>query len=308
MSEDQKISATEYEKYGVKTYKMSEIFCDHTFNCRGKILPIEVLDIAKSISENGLDIPITIQPYEHAGVPEHKYRILAGHRRYMAFRVNGSDEIPAFIRTGVSEQAARLQNLRENLQRKQLNMKQEAHGLSYFFEQKHSETGKALFTDQELAEIFGQSRGWVQIRRDLLLLSDDLQDMAASDMFTTAHIRQLAKLRHNIIAQAAFVRQIKDKRAAGEKTAIPKSIKDAKAAYQVKERTRGEIMEINAMLYDMLGPGITTRFGAWCAGEISSVAFFGDLKAYCKDNGKKYHEPEWVTAAIAGTFNNVKAG
>lgn len=292
-------------KYGVSVYPMSEIFCDHSFNCRGKVLPIDVLDLAKSIASDGLDIPITIQPYVHEGFPEHKWRILAGHCRFTAFKVNNETEIPAFIRTDISEQDARLQNLRENLQRTNLNMKQEAKGLSYWFAQKHSMTGRPLFTDQELGEIFSQSRGWVQIRRDLLLLSDELQDMAASKLFTTAHIRQLVKLRNNPTAQSAFVRQIKDKHAAGEKTAIPKSIKDAKTAYTVRERSRGEIMEINMLLYDIIGPGLTTRFGAWCAGEISSVAFFGDLKAYCKEHGKRYVEPEWVTAAIAGTFNNV---
>lgn len=290
-------------KYGVKAYKMTEIFCDDTFNCRGQISPLDVLDLAKSIERDGLDMPITIQPYVHPGFPQHKYRILAGHRRYTAFKVLNATEIPAFLRTDITEDSARLQNLRENIQREQLNMKQEAQGLKYFFDSKNSTTGRAHFTDLELATLFGQSRGWVQNRRDLLELPEELQDLAASGLFTTAHVKQLVKYKNQPEKQAELVRLIKGKREAGEKTIVAPSIKNAQNAYRVKERTRGEIMELNMLLYDMIGPSLITRYGAWCAGEISAVAFFADLKEHCKKIGKPYVEPEWIKAAIAGTFS-----
>src|SRR5262245_14130389 len=100
---------------------MDQIFSDDDFNCRGRIAPIDVIDLAKSIEEVGLQQPIVVQPYKHPLNPKILYRIMAGHRRFMAFRVNKSDKIPAFIREGLTDFEARLLNLTENLKRQDLN-------------------------------------------------------------------------------------------------------------------------------------------------------------------------------------------
>ena len=114
------------EEYNAHDVLMSEIFSDDEFNCRGRIIPLDVLDLAKSIKETKLQQPIAVQPFKHPTNPNIKYRIIAGHRRFMAFVVNKSTTIPAIIRDGLSELDARLLNLTENLKRQDLNMLQEA--------------------------------------------------------------------------------------------------------------------------------------------------------------------------------------
>ena len=48
----------------VTAYSVKEIYCDHDFNCRGQVAPIDVIDLAKSIELTGLLQPITIQSFE----------------------------------------------------------------------------------------------------------------------------------------------------------------------------------------------------------------------------------------------------
>lgn len=148
---------------------MSDIYADSDFNCRGKISPLEVVDLARDIMTNGLDVPITVRPYDKGGF---KYIIVAGHRRYMAFRVNQTPTIPATIRKDLDDFTAAGLNLRENILRSELNMVQEARGVRKFM--------MAGWTENSVADFLKQSRGWVQIRFIILKLPEDIQNEIAA--------------------------------------------------------------------------------------------------------------------------------
>jgi ParB/RepB/Spo0J family partition protein len=276
-------------KYAVQTVPMSEIYSDPEFNCRGHIIPLDVLDLAKDIKDRGLDQPIVIQPYP--GHPPQKYRIVAGHRRHMAFQVNKDEAIPAFIRPDLDEVAARTLNLRENLHRKDLNIVQEARALNFFLSRG--------FSEQELVDTFGQSRGWVQVRKSLLRLPAEIQEVAASGILNQDHIKMLATLKHRE-DQEEFVRKVKDKRARGEKIKLTPTIKRPGDVMKSRERKKPEIEELSDIIYDILGPCLTTRFGAWCSGNISTLEFYASLERHCKDEGIDFAMPSFIRNAVAG--------
>lgn len=277
-------------KYKVSQIPMAEILSDDKFNCRGHIAPIDVLSLAKDIADRGLDTPIVVQPWN--GNP-YKYRIVAGHRRHMAFRVNKAEFIPGYIRDDLDEMKARLLNLRENVHRKDLNILQEARALDFFLNY------RSRFTEQELGEIFGQSRGWVQIRKDLLSLPEEVQNEAAVGMITTNHIKQLAKMksREQIFS---IVKRIKEKKLRGESTKLTASVKRVGDALKMRERKAHEIEELGDILYDTIGPCLVTRVLAWAAGNISTAAVYADLREYCEDNGIKFTTPQFIRDALTG--------
>lgn len=277
--------------YEVHHLPMSEVWADHNFNFRGFVAPIDVIDLARSIEDKGLETPITVQPWSEPSKPQIKYRVVAGHRRHKAMQVNKAQTVPAFIRE-FSEDGAHEYNLCENLERKDLNLEQEAKALRYFI-------GKG-WTEEEMAMRFGQSRGWVQIRKAFLLLPSDIQKEAAAGIFTQEEVKLIARFK-NHDDMYAFAKRLKLRKELGQKPTISKTIKTAKDGLKVRKRNEGEMMEMQDFIYDTIGPCLATRFAAWCGGKISTVQFLLTFKEFCTEEGYEFNMPEFVTNALKGS-------
>ena len=129
--------ADRLREYDVFALPLSSIYYDADFNCRGQFTLESVSELAESIRQKGggvelrgLDFPVVVQPTaEVVGtVPSgFDYRLIAGHRRFRAveFFLKWAD-IPAMVRHELTGYQARLLNFTENLERKDLNMLQEA--------------------------------------------------------------------------------------------------------------------------------------------------------------------------------------
>ncbi len=300
------MTATEPEKLGVDndtgyqvySIPLDDIFLDESFNCRGSIAPIDVLDLARDIKDRKLDTPITVQPYD--GVPGKKYRIVTGHRRYTAFEVNRADpevgekysEIPAFIERNLDETQARTLNLRENLHRKQLNILQEANSLKYYFDLK-------VFSDIDIADMVGMSPPWVTVRKALLKLPKEIQEVAAAGLMTQQQIKHCATLK-TPEKQFAFVKKIKEAKEKGESLNLTPSIKTSKDALKQRERKAPEIKEMKELIYDTFGPNLATRALAWAEGVISTVELNGSIEAEARKLGIQYKTPDWINRALVG--------
>lgn len=258
---------------------MSEIFCDNDFNCRGKIAPMEVVDLARDIAANGLDCPIVVQPYDKS--LGHKYRIIAGHRRYTAFRLNNATTIPCTVRSDLDDFGAAAFNLRENLLRSSLNVLQEANGIRKFL--------IAGWSEGQVAELVKQSRGWVQVRNVLLRLPKDIQEVAAAGFLTQDQIKKLGGLKGD--KQYELVRNIKEAKLRGEKVSVEEPKKRDGMSANRKSQDRMTIFQMTEKLLTTIGAGLTTRALAWAAGEISDYQFYQTLKEYCDSIGVEFTIP-----------------
>ncbi|GAG16180.1 unnamed protein product, partial [marine sediment metagenome] len=49
-------------EYTVQDIEINRIWSDNDFNCRGVIVPLDVIDLVKDIDRNGLQFPICVQP------------------------------------------------------------------------------------------------------------------------------------------------------------------------------------------------------------------------------------------------------
>lgn len=271
-------------KYQVSNLPMDSIHLDSEFNCRGTILPMDVVDLAKDIEINGLQFPIAVQPVKdvEGGLPEGKlFRIVAGHRRFIAFRVNDEQFIPAMIKSELSELRARLVNLTENLKRQDLNILQEASAVN----------GLRLLgmTQEAIADELGMSRTWVQIRLHLLRLPEDIQAEAAAGCLNQYQIREIFSLDDNEKRYAA-VRKIKDARLRGEKgVSVGKTAKED--PFKKKRQSKQAVQDMIDHLARTVGYGLHTRVLAWANGVINSAELFFDIKAYADDNDMEYNCP-----------------
>lgn len=272
------------DKYQVSNLAMSDIHLDDEFNCRGAILPMDVVDLAKDIKINGLQFPIAVQPIKdvEGGLPEGKsFRIVAGHRRFVAFRVNGEHFIPAMIKSDLSELRARLVNLSENLKRENLNILQEASAVQGL---------RALgMTQEAIATELGTSRTWVQIRLHLLRLPEDIQAEAAAGCLNQDQIRSLFSLKDDDRRYEA-VRKIKNARLRGEKgISVGKTTKED--PFKKKRQSKQSVQDMMDHMANSIGYGLHTRVLAWANGMISGAELFFDIKMYAKDNNIEYDCP-----------------
>ena len=266
---------------------MEEIYCDNDFNCRGKINPLDVVDLANDIKAKGLDFPITIQPYDKH--PPEKWRIVAGHRRFTAYRVNGATSIPCTIRRDLDDFQAAALNLRENILRKELNILQEARGIRKFM--------IAGWGEPALARELQQSRGWVQIRFMLLLLPEDIQNEAAAGWITQEQIRKISQQKGDE-AKYALLRKLKEAKVRGEKIELPNKMPKNPRKETRHPQKREVMFNFMDTLLTTLGAGFTTRLLAWTAGEISDYDIHVELKKECDAKGIPFELPDWVKVIV----------
>ena len=146
-----------------------------------KVFNEEALEeLANSIKTNGLIQPIIVRSSKDG------YELVAGERRWRAARKAGLKKIPAIVRKLNEEQNA-LIALLENIQREDLNMIEEAQGIS-------SLMGEYGLSQEEAAKAVGKSRPYIANALRLLKLPKEIQEMVQSGELTTGHAKAIAGL------------------------------------------------------------------------------------------------------------------
>jgi ParB family chromosome partitioning protein len=135
-------------------------------------------ELASSIKLHGIIQPLTVSL-----MPNGKYRLIAGERRYRASRIAGIKEVPVYVRQTTDSTILELALL-ENLQRENLNAIEIA--LSY----------KRLmddldYTQEALAERMGKDRSTVTNYLRLLKLPPDIQVSVRNGDLSMGHARAI---------------------------------------------------------------------------------------------------------------------
>ena len=270
----------------IQEIPLEEIHADDDFNCRGKIIAIDVVDLVKDIERQGLIQPIVISPYgdERRTETGKKYRLIAGYRRYTAHVVLKRATVPSIVRADmINDTDARILNLSENIQRKSLNILQEARAI---------EKLKMLgLTETHSAERLGKSRGWVQMRFMLLALPKEIQADVGLELITQTQIRELYSVFNRAGTEACYsaAKEIKQAKARGRTITVNPNLTKPTAK---RRRSRSEIFILMEHLQESgIGNGIWTRCLAWTAGEISDIELYVTLEEYAKTKGINYSKP-----------------
>ncbi|MDH6269349.1 ParB family chromosome partitioning protein [Rhizobium sp. SG_E_25_P2] len=147
-------------------------------NPRKNFLEEELQDLASSIRQHGIVQPVVVRP-----MPDGKFEIIAGERRWRAAQLSGLVDIPVIIRD-VDDRTALELAIVENVQRSDLNPIEEAMG----YDQLIAEHG---YTQNDLGEIIGKSRSHVANSLRLLKLPDPVRDMLYDGKLSAGHARAL---------------------------------------------------------------------------------------------------------------------
>ncbi len=160
------------------------------FQPRREFDPESLQELADSIAAQGVVQPIVVRP-----LPEGRYEIIAGERRWRASQLAGKHEIPVVVRD-VSDQAAIAMALIENIQRDDLNAIEEANAL-------HRLLDEFELTHQEVARAVGKSRTTVTNLLRLLELNTEVKTLIETRQLEMGHARALLALKGDLQSKAA---------------------------------------------------------------------------------------------------------
>jgi ParB family transcriptional regulator, chromosome partitioning protein len=138
-------------------------------------------ELAESIKSQGVMQPVLVR-----AVTGGKYEVIAGERRTRAARLAGLAEVPVLVKE-VSDEAAAVMALIENIQREDLNPLEEAQGLKRLID----EFG---LTHDQAAQAVGRSRSAASNLLRLLNLTAPVQAMLMAGDLDMGHARALLAL------------------------------------------------------------------------------------------------------------------
>lgn len=281
---------------------MNEILSDQEFNCRGDLKPIDYVELARSIAQVGLLQAIIVTPYTNPNNVETKYRIVVGHCRFAACKHLKWTVIPAVIKS-MSEDVAYLTNAIENLERRQLNIKQEAKAVNIMTRQ-----GLSI---KEIAERLNKSSLWVDTRKKFVTVHPKIQEELVVNQFNDRQLNQLLSMVSQP-KQFQLLRKMKEEKQNADKE-IEVEYVDLVADFdkQMREkryRKPTEISEMKDLLYAAYGACAGTIALAWAAGSLSSDECYDYLIRQGVEDGVEITKPRDMRDSLVRKDVRVKTG
>ena len=142
---------------------------------------IQLAELAASIAETGVVQPIVVRP-----IPNGRFQLIAGERRWLASQRAGKETIPAIIRHASDEQAMEM-TIVENLQRTDLNPMEQARAYERL-------AREFQLTQEQMAKRTGKDRASVANFLRLLRLPPEVQAQVESGTLSFGHARTLLPL------------------------------------------------------------------------------------------------------------------
>jgi len=151
------------------------------YQTRTRVDEQQLTELANSIASTGVVQPIVVRP-----LPNGRFQLIAGERRWLASQKAGKETVPAIIRQVSDEQAMEM-TIVENLQRADLNPMEQARA----FERLGREF---KLTQEQMAQRTGKDRASVSNFLRLLRLPSEVQSKVETGDLTFGHARALLPL------------------------------------------------------------------------------------------------------------------
>ena len=178
-----KLADSQYDTFDIPIIK---IYINDSFNCRDVFTHETVQDLSEQIKKDGLLFPIVVRPADEVEeMPQgFDFSLVCGFRRITACKhFLHWETIPANVRVGLTERQAKLINLSENLERKDLNVLEEAKAIDNLFGPHRTFTSISKELNRPLK--------WVKVRRELLTLSEFVQKAVASQRLSARDLQEI---------------------------------------------------------------------------------------------------------------------
>lgn len=151
------------------------------YQTRSRVDEQQLAELANSIAATGVVQPIVVRP-----LPNGRFQLIAGERRWLASQKAGKETVPAIIRPVSDEQAMEM-TIVENLQRADLNPMEQARA----FERLGREF---KLTQEQMAQRTGKDRASIANFLRLLRLPTEVQTRVESGDLSFGHARALLPL------------------------------------------------------------------------------------------------------------------
>src|SRR5580698_5249387 len=153
------------------------------FQTRTQVNEEQLGELAASIAANGVVQPILVRP-----LPNGRFQLIAGERRWRASKLAGKETIPAILRQVSDEQAMEI-TIVENLQRADLNPMEQARAFERLAREFH-------MTQEQMAQRTGKDRASVANFLRLLKLPAGVQARVEAGELSFGHARALLAFEH----------------------------------------------------------------------------------------------------------------
>ena len=141
----------------------------------------ELQDLAKSIKEQGVLVPIILRSVQNK---PYLYEIVAGERRYRAAQIAGLIEIPALVKTLTDQNAMEIA-LIENVQRENLNPIEEADVYKNLME-------KCQYSLTDVSKLIGKSESYIRNLMRINSLPESVKELIKDGQISASHARTIA--------------------------------------------------------------------------------------------------------------------
>ena len=219
-------------------------------------------ELATSIQQHGVLQPIVVRR-----LPQGGFELIAGERRWRAAQQAGLQTIPV-VQRDVSDREASAFALIENIQRENLNVVEEALGLSRL-------RSEFDLTQQELADVVGKSRAAIANSLRLLNLGSIARDLLMEGKLDMGHARALLGLagtEQDLIAQDVAAKKLSVR----QTEALVRKVSAVSTKQEERGRDKdGDTVLLERRLSDYLGANVHITQRAQGRGEL--VIKYGSL-------------------------------
>ena len=219
-------------------------------------------ELATSIQQHGVLQPIVVRR-----LPQGGFELIAGESRWRAAQQAGLQTIPV-VQRDVSDREASAFALIENIQRENLNVVEEALGLSRL-------RSEFDLTQQELADVVGKSRAAIANSLRLLNLGSIARDLLMEGKLDMGHARALLGLagtEQDLIAQDVAAKKLSVR----QTEALVRKLSAVSTKQEERGRDKdGDTVLLERRLSDYLGANVHITQRAQGRGEL--VIKYGSL-------------------------------
>jgi len=142
---------------------------------------VKLQELATSIKTYGVISPILLRK-----MPDGRYQILAGERRFRASKIAGLDKVPAIVAEFTDKQMMEL-SIIENIQREELNVIEEAKAYDNL-------CNNLGLSQEQIGQRVGKSRSYIANIMRLLNLPKVIQDYVINGVLTMGQVKPLINL------------------------------------------------------------------------------------------------------------------
>jgi ParB family chromosome partitioning protein len=142
---------------------------------------VKLQELATSIKTYGVISPILLRK-----MPDGRYQILAGERRFRASKIAGLDKVPAIVAEFTDKQMMEL-SIIENIQREELNVIEEAKAYDNL-------CNNLGMSQEQVGQRVGKSRSYIANIMRLLNLPRVIQDYVINGVLTMGQVKPLINL------------------------------------------------------------------------------------------------------------------